>query len=84
MIAFRDTDINDREEVEEGEAPRPTKTKKIVYWSGDIEHKLYNQTTYSKLPFLYLVILISSKILVMFNKITMVLRTYFVKIDSIQ
>ena len=50
--------------------------RKVVYWSGDIEHKLYNQTTYSKLPFLYLVILISSKILVMFNKITMVLRTY--------
>ena len=35
MIAFRDTDINDREEAEEGEAPRPSKTnEKVVYWSG--------------------------------------------------
>ena len=58
--------------------------RKLVYWSGDIEHKLYNQTTYSKLPLLYPVQLFSSKNNIMSNQNTMVLRTYVVKTDSIQ
>ena len=42
--------------------------RKVVYWSGDIEHKLYNQTTYSKLPVLNPVQLISYKILILSNR----------------
>ena len=49
--------------------------RKVVYWSGDIEHKLYNQKTYSKLPFQYSLESIYTEILIVSNQKTIVLRT---------